>query len=52
VADAQARITAAPLIVGDLVAGVAGADDGIRGFLAAYRPAVRACLLDLRRCGI
>jgi PQQ-dependent dehydrogenase (methanol/ethanol family) len=30
--------TAAPLIVGDLVvAGVAGADDGIRGFLAAYK---------------
>jgi PQQ-dependent dehydrogenase (methanol/ethanol family) len=29
--------TAAPLVVGDLVvAGVAGADDGIRGFLAAY----------------
>jgi len=30
--------TAAPLVVGDLVvAGVAGADDGIRGFLAAYK---------------
>jgi len=30
--------TAAPLIVRDLVvAGVAGADDGIRGFLAAYK---------------
>ena len=30
--------TAAPLVVGDLVvAGVAGADDGIRGFLAAYQ---------------
>ena len=32
--------TAAPLVVGDLVvAGVAGADDGIRGFLAAYKAA-------------
>jgi len=31
-------VTAAPLVVGDLVvAGVAGADDGIRGFLAAYK---------------
>jgi PQQ-dependent dehydrogenase (methanol/ethanol family) len=30
--------TGAPLVVGDLVvAGVAGADDGIRGFLAAYK---------------
>jgi PQQ-dependent dehydrogenase (methanol/ethanol family) len=30
--------TAAPLVAGDLViAGVAGADDGIRGFLAAYQ---------------
>jgi PQQ-dependent dehydrogenase (methanol/ethanol family) len=30
--------TAAPLVVGDLVvAGVAGADDGIRGFVAAYK---------------
>jgi alcohol dehydrogenase (cytochrome c) len=30
--------TAAPLIAGDLViAGVAGADEGIRGFVAAYR---------------
>ena len=30
--------TAAPLVVGDLVvAGVAGADDGSRGFLAAYK---------------
>ena len=30
--------TAAPLVIGDLVvAGVAGADDGIRGFLAAYK---------------
>jgi len=30
--------TAAPLVAGDLViAGVAGADDGIRGFLAAYK---------------
>jgi PQQ-dependent dehydrogenase (methanol/ethanol family) len=30
--------TAAPLVVNDLViAGVAGADDGIRGFLAAYK---------------
>ncbi|HWA08105.1 MAG TPA: PQQ-binding-like beta-propeller repeat protein [Opitutaceae bacterium] len=31
--------TGAPLIVNDLVvAGVGGADDGIRGFLAAYKP--------------
>jgi len=30
--------TAAPLVIGDVVvAGVAGADDGIRGFLAAYQ---------------
>jgi PQQ-dependent dehydrogenase (methanol/ethanol family) len=30
--------TSAPLVVGDLViAGVAGADDGIRGFVAAYK---------------
>ncbi|MEO8368433.1 MAG: PQQ-binding-like beta-propeller repeat protein [Candidatus Solibacter sp.] len=30
--------TAAPLVVGELViAGVAGADDGIRGFVAAYK---------------
>jgi len=30
--------TAAPLVAGDLViAGVAGADDGIRGFVAAYK---------------
>ncbi len=39
--------TMAPLVIGDLViAGVSGADEGIRGFLAAYNVTTGVAILD------